>query len=55
MIRIGTGRDAADVAFATIFGRAIMQRMNPDVRRGHTADERASRLREQKPGSIASS
>ena len=55
VIRIGTGRDAADVAFATIFGRAIMRRMNPDVRRGHTADERASLLREQKPGSIASS
>lgn len=54
LIRIGTGRDAADVAFATIFGRAIMQRMNPDVRRGHTADERA-RLRGQAPGANANS
>ena len=30
--RIGTGRDAADVAFATIFGQARMTRMNPMTR-----------------------
>lgn len=32
VVRIGTGRDAADVAFATIFGRARMTRMNPLTR-----------------------
>lgn len=45
VVRIGTGRDAADVAFATIFGRATMLRMNPDVRRGLSADDRAQLLR----------
>jgi transglutaminase-like putative cysteine protease len=30
--RIGTGRDATDVAFATIFGTAQMTRMNPTVK-----------------------
>jgi transglutaminase-like putative cysteine protease len=30
--RIGTGRDATDVAFATIFGMAQMTRMNPTVK-----------------------
>ena len=30
--RIGTGRDATDVAFATIFGTAQMTRMSPEVR-----------------------
>ena len=29
--RIGTGRDATDVAFATIFGTAQMTGMNPTV------------------------
>ena len=29
VVRIGAGRDAADVAFATIFGRACMTRMSP--------------------------
>lgn len=32
VVRIGGGRDAADVAFATIFGRARMTRMNPLTR-----------------------
>lgn len=32
IVRIGAGRDAADVAFATIFGRANMARMNPITR-----------------------
>ena len=32
VVRIGTGRDAADVAFATIFGQARMTRMNPLTR-----------------------
>ncbi len=32
VVRIGAGRDAADVAFATIFGRARMTRMNPLTR-----------------------
>ena len=30
--RIGTGRDATDVAFATIFGTAQMTRMSPNVK-----------------------
>ena len=30
--RIGTGRDATDVAFATIFGTAQMTQMNPNVK-----------------------
>ncbi len=30
--RIGTGRDATDVAFATIFGTAQMTQMSPNVR-----------------------
>jgi transglutaminase-like putative cysteine protease len=32
VVRIGTGRDAADVAFATIFGQARMTRMSPLTR-----------------------
>lgn len=32
VVRIGAGRDAADVAFATIFGRARMTRMSPLTR-----------------------
>ena len=32
VVRIGTGRDATDVAFATIFGTAVMTRMSPTVR-----------------------
>jgi len=31
VIRIGTGNDAADVAFASIFGSAVMTRMSPLV------------------------
>ncbi|MDB6002389.1 MAG: transglutaminase family protein [Rhizobacter sp.] len=31
VLRIGTGLDAADVAFSTIFGRALMTRMSPLV------------------------
>jgi hypothetical protein len=30
--RIGTGRDATDVAFATIFGTAQMTQMSPMVK-----------------------
>ena len=30
--RIGTGRDATDVAFATIFGTAQMTQMSPKVK-----------------------
>lgn len=32
LVRVATGRDAKDVAFATIFGPARMVSMNPDVR-----------------------
>lgn len=32
VIRIGTGRDATDVAFATIFGTALMTRLSPVVK-----------------------
>jgi transglutaminase-like putative cysteine protease len=32
VVRIGTGRDATDVAFATIFGTAQMTRMSPTVK-----------------------
>jgi Transglutaminase-like superfamily len=32
VVRIGTGRDAADVAFATIFGQARMTRLSPLTR-----------------------
>ncbi len=32
VIRIGTGRDATDVAFATIFGTAQMTQMSPKVK-----------------------
>lgn len=32
VIRIGTGRDATDVAFATIFGTAQMTRLSPLVK-----------------------
>jgi len=32
VIRIGTGRDATDVAFATIFGTALMTRLSPLVK-----------------------
>ena len=31
LVRIATGRDAKDVAFATIFGPATMRRMNPCI------------------------
>jgi hypothetical protein len=31
MVRIATGKDAADTAFATIFGEVKMPRMNPAV------------------------
>lgn len=47
IIRIGTGRDAADVAFATIFGSVEMDKMNlfmnliPDAKTG-TVDEPSS-------------
>lgn len=32
LVRVATGRDAKDVAFATIFGPARMVGMNPDIR-----------------------
>ena len=31
LVRISTGKDAADTAFATIFGQVKMPRMNPAV------------------------
>ena len=31
IVRIGTGRDASDLPFATIFGQAQMTRMSPEV------------------------
>ena len=33
LVRIAVGRDAKDVAFATIFGPAAMSAMSPDIRR----------------------
>ncbi len=31
LVRVATGRDAKDVAFATIFGPARMVSMNPEI------------------------
>ncbi len=43
VVRIGAGRDAADVAFATIFGRASMTRLSPLTRAlSHDELERAA-------------
>jgi transglutaminase-like putative cysteine protease len=33
LVRIAVGRDAKDVAFATIFGPAVMNAMSPEIRR----------------------
>ena len=33
LVRIAVGRDAKDVAFATIFGPAVMEAMSPEIRR----------------------
>ena len=33
LVRIAVGRDAKDVAFATIFGPAAMEAMSPEIRR----------------------
>lgn len=33
LVRIASGRDAKDVAFATMFGPAVMLRMNPEIDR----------------------
>ena len=41
VIRIGTGFDAADLPFASIFGAAQMTRMNPLVFR-HLQDRRVA-------------
>jgi hypothetical protein len=32
LVRIGTGRDAADTAFATIIGRATLQQMTASAK-----------------------
>jgi transglutaminase-like putative cysteine protease len=48
IVRIGTGRDAADVAFATLFGTARLRRLSPLV---EPSDNAAQLVRLQTPTS----
>ena len=48
IVRIGTGRDAADVAFATLFGTARLRRLSPLV---EPSDSAAQLVRLQTPTS----
>jgi transglutaminase-like putative cysteine protease len=48
IVRIGTGRDAADVAFATLFGTARLRRLSPLV---EPSDNSAQLVRLQTPTS----
>jgi transglutaminase-like putative cysteine protease len=48
IVRIGTGRDAADVAFATLFGAARLRRLSPLV---EPSDNSAQLARLQTPTS----
>jgi len=48
IVRIGTGRDAADVAFATLFGTARLRRLSPLV---EPSDNTAQLVRLQTPTS----
>jgi hypothetical protein len=43
LVRLATGRDAKDVAFATIFGPARMVAMSPEVCRLDVAAPRRGR------------
>jgi transglutaminase-like putative cysteine protease len=38
LVRVGTGRDAKDVAFATIFGAATMTSMSPEIHLAESAE-----------------
>jgi transglutaminase-like putative cysteine protease len=52
IVRIGTGRDASDVAFATFYGTARMRKLSPLLERPKTNDARSGELIElQRPDS----
>jgi transglutaminase-like putative cysteine protease len=49
LVRIGTGRDASDVPFATFFGAARLRRLSPLVEPAQ-GDETLVRLQSQNSG-----
>jgi hypothetical protein len=52
IVRIGTGTDASEVAFATFFGAARLRRLSPLIEPGSKATPAGSRLAQlQQPDS----